>query len=168
MLALSFTQVALSSGTSLTYWNLLTTAQPRTGLIRLNIEARSDILWWYHFITHWSGPFIMLNPRCSNPDVVLTSNASSSWGCGAFYGNAWFQLQSPAATEDSHITTKELLPIIISAAIWGAQWANQCVLCRCDNEAVVCIVNTGTSKDLTVMCLMHCYTLLWQNLTWSY
>jgi len=99
---------------------------------------------------------MMLNPRCSHPDVVLTSNASSSWGCGAFYGNAWFQLQWPAAIKDSHITAKELLPIIIAAAIWGAQWANQSVLCRCDNEAVVCIVNTGTSKDLTVMCLMHC------------
>jgi len=84
---------------------------------------------------------MMLNPRarCSHPDVVLTSNASSSWGCGAFYGNAWFQLQWPAVIKDNHITTKEILPIIIAAAIWGAQWANQSVLCHCDNEAVVCL-----------------------------
>ena len=99
---------------------------------------------------------MMQEARRSNPDVTLTSDASGSWGCGAFYANSWFQLQWPAASIDYHITVKELLPIVIAAGIWGAQWANQSVVCRCDNEAVVHIINTGTSKDPTVMCLMRC------------
>ena len=130
--------------------------RPARGFIRLNIEARSDILWWAQFITHWNGLSMMQKARRSNPDVILTSDASGSWGCGAFYADSWFQLQWPAALLDSHITVKELLPIVIAAGIWGAQWANKFVLCRCDNEAVVHIINTGTSKDPTVMCLMRC------------
>ena len=95
--------------------NLLT-----TGLIRLNIEARSDILWWYHFITHWNGLSMMLNPCCSNPDVVLISDASGSWGCGAFCGNAWFKLQWPAAIKDSHITAKTVTAHYYSCSYLGS------------------------------------------------
>ena len=120
--------------------------RPARGFIRLNIEAHSDILWWAQFITHWNGLSMMQKACCSNPDVILTSDASGSWGCGAFYADSWFQLQWPAA----------LLYSVIAAGIWGAQWANKFVLCRCDNEAVVHIINTGTSKDSTVMCLMRC------------
>jgi hypothetical protein len=53
------------------------------------------------------------------------------------------------------ITVKELLPIVISAAVWGDQWAEQTVRCRCDNAAVVAIVNSGKSKDAMVMHLMR-------------
>ena len=38
----------------------------------------------------------------------------------------------------------------------GPLWANQSVLCRCDSEAVVYIINSGTSKDPTAMGLMRC------------
>ena len=43
---------------------------------------------------------------------------------------------------------KELLPIVFATAVWGQHWENKkSVLCRCNNEAVVHITNTGTSKD---------------------
>ena len=38
--------------------------------------------------------------------------------------------------KDQHITLKELLPIVIAIAIWGTEWVNRSILCRCDNEAV--------------------------------
>ena len=60
--------------------------------------------------------------------------------------------------KDQHNTIKELLPIVIAAAIWGPDWVGKAVLCQCDNEAVVYIINTGTSKDPYVMGLMRCIT----------
>lgn len=52
--------------------------------IRLNTEARSDILWWGSFIAQWNGLSMMRPLQEANPDITLTSDASGSWGCGAF------------------------------------------------------------------------------------
>ena len=78
--------------------------------IRLNVEARSDVAWWHSFIRDWNGLSKMQNRRCSNPEVILTSDVSGSWGCGAFWKANWFQHQWSNATRDSNITTKELIP----------------------------------------------------------
>ena len=77
-------------------------------------------------------------------------------GCAAFSGSEWFQFEWSSSTAAYQITVKELLPIVMAMAIWGPQWHNKSILSRCDNEAVVCILNTGTSKDPTVMGLMRC------------
>ncbi len=98
--------------------------RPSSGYIRLNVEARSDILWWHSFIQHWNGLSMMQQSRKVNPDVTLTSDASGSWGCGAFSNTDWFQYQWPPSTQDYHITTKELIPIVIAMAIWGPAWQN--------------------------------------------
>ena len=55
-----------------------------------------------------------------------------------------------------HITVKELLPIVIGAAVWGSRWRGLTVSCRCDNVTVVAIVNSGRSKVEKVMHLMRC------------
>ena len=55
-----------------------------------------------------------------------------------------------------HITVKELLPIVFGVAIWGSRWKGLTVLCRCDNAAVVSIVNSGRSRMDRVMHLMRC------------
>lgn len=111
--------------------------RPAHSFTRLNVEARSDILWWHSFIEHWNGLSMMQQSHKDNPDIIVTSDASGSWGCGAF---SWFQYQWSTQTIDYQITIKELL---LAAAIWGPQWANKSILCQCDNEAVVCILNTG-------------------------
>ena len=138
--------------------DLLKTARHRAAgsFTRLNTEARSDILWWHSFIAEWNGLSMMHQLHKKNPEIILTSDASGSWGCGAFWNTEWFQYQWSAYTADLQITTKELMPIVISAAIWGPQWSGKSVQCRCDNEAVVSILNSGTSKDPTVMGLMRC------------
>jgi hypothetical protein len=61
--------------------------------IRLNLEARSDIEWWYRFASSWNGVSMFLELRRAHLDVQLTSDASGKWGCGAIYDRHWFQLQ---------------------------------------------------------------------------
>ena len=46
--------------------------------IRLNVEARSDILWWKQFISNWNGVSMMQNHHRANPELSLTSDASGS------------------------------------------------------------------------------------------
>ena len=52
----------------------------------------------------------------------LTTDASGHWGCGAFNEERWFQLQWPDSLEDSHISVKELIPIVVATAVWGRFW----------------------------------------------
>ena len=54
-----------------------------------------------------------------------------------------------------HITVKELVPIVVACALWENQWKGATVLCRCDNAAVVSIVNLESSKDALAMHLMR-------------
>ena len=91
------------------------------------------------------------------PTSTVTSDASGSWGCGAFCDNQWFQLAWPdEATSQQSITLKELAPLVIALGIWGAQWRSQVVRCLCDNAAVVSILRSRTSRNKEVMHLLRC------------
>ena len=46
--------------------------------------------------------------------------------------------------------------LVFAVAIWGHAWLNSCVLCFCDNEAVVAILKSGTSNDKKSMSLLLC------------
>lgn len=89
--------------------------------------------------------------------VCITSDASGSWGCGAYSETGvWFQLPWSGTWRDAHITCKELLPIVVVCAVWGRQWKGKTLYCRTDNAAVVGIVRSGTSKNELAMHLVHC------------
>lgn len=137
--------------------DLLKSAHHRSArsFLRLNVEARSDIAWWFCFIEKWNGLSMMRSSKLSCPDVVLTSDASGNWGCGAFWEDRWFQYQWPPSTCELHITYKELFPIVVATAIWGQCWVDKVLLCQCDNEAVVSCLNTGTCRDKSVMSLLR-------------
>ncbi len=59
-----------------------------------------------------------------------------------------------------YITVKELAPIVIAAIVWWEEWGNKSVLARCDNSAVVAIVNGGSSRDPRAASLMWCLIFL--------
>ena len=55
---------------------------------------------------------------------------------------------------------KELLPIVVAAAVWGSEWAGKTVRARCDNQSVVAIVNSGTCREVEAMHLRRCLAFL--------
>ncbi len=132
--------------------DLSTTAAELHHHIRLNLLARSDIAWWRTFICQWNGHSILpMTPLLAS----VISDASGSWGCGAFCDSEWFnfkwQSQAPA-----NIATKEFVPILFAAACWGYKWASARVLFKCDNAAVVAVINRGSCKDAELMHVMRC------------
>lgn len=136
--------------------SLLPVAKKPHHRIRLNAGFRSDLIWWSMFLPRWNGTGMMDKVTREGHAVIITSDASGTWGCGAYTsGGEWFQLRWPPAWREVHITVKELLPIVLAIAIWGHQWTGQVVRCRCDNAAVVAIVNSGSSKDDKAMHLMR-------------
>ena len=87
------------------------------------------------------------------PEVMVTSDASGHWGCGAVCDTShqWFSVKWGECWTHIHITIKELLPIVVASAIWGKEWTGKQVLFRCDNAAVVAIINSGQSKHPLAM-----------------
>ena len=140
--------------------DLSTVAKHNDHFIRLNKSARSDIEWWFQFARQWNGTAMLSSIAWSDPQITLTSDASGGWGCGAYCGLEWFQLRWSGPTKEFNITVKELIPIVIAAALWGSQWAGSTVKARCDNAAVVAIINRGSSKDQEVMHLMRCLAFI--------
>ena len=122
---------------------------------RLNCQARMDITWWHCLLLHWNGRSFF--PPAA-PSFNVYSDASGSFGCGA-YGlgmSTWFQLPWPQSWSTVGISAKELVPIVVAAAIWGPRWSGGHVCFHCDNEAVVAVIqNRNAHQDLLVQ-LLRC------------
>ena len=122
--------------------------------IRLSGATRSDSIWWLTFMEGWNG--VSLMPTLEPIAIPLETDASGSWGCGARWGRRWFQWAWADPSNEWSIAPKELLPIIFALVIWGKQWGGRQVECRCDNMAVVSVVNSGRAKDEVLMHLLRC------------
>ena len=123
--------------------------------IRLNTSCRADIAWWGEFVESWNG-VSFLDPPLTLDEVVMTSDASGSWGCGAWHDKAWFQVQWDSRAENLSIACKELIPIVLGCAAWGDSWQGRRVTCRCDNQVVVAGLRSRSSRDKGVMHLLRC------------
>ena len=124
-------------------------------LIRLNLGFRSDLAWWNMFIAEWNG-ISFLAPPTYLPQLDLTTDASGSWGCGAWHHRSWFQLQWDSRSHTLSIPEKELISIILAVATWGNAWAGHHIICHCDNQVVVACLRSRTSKVPGIMHLLRC------------
>jgi len=121
---------------------------------RLNAGARADLLWWQTFLQGWNGTSFF---PVAAPSAEVVSDASGSYGCGAFsLPHGWFQSEWPESWRSIHIAAKELVPIVIAANLWGHQWKCSAVCFRSDNMAVVEVLKSRTSKDPLLMHLLRC------------
>ena len=121
--------------------------------IRLNAGAKANLMWWQTFLQDWNGTSFF--PAMTTSAEVF-SDASGTFGCGAFaFSHGWFQLRWPEDWHAVHITAKELVPIVIAAAVWGPQWTQKCVCFRSDNMAVVDLLNPVPHKTnyLCICCI---------------
>ena len=131
--------------------DLSTSVKKLDHFIRLNVNARSDIEWWYQFAQTWNGVSLLSSLNKQSPAAIITSDASGSWGCGAVCGKEWFHLSWDGMLSHSHITVKELTPVVIAVAVWGQRWKGESLLVRSDNMATVSIINSGTSHNKEAM-----------------
>ena len=123
---------------------LSTTAKPHFH-IRVNTSVRADLQWWLCFLQLWNGLSFFPLP---SPSRHIYSDASGSFGCGAFDpATGWFQLQWPALWSLIDIAAKEMVPVVVAAALWGRLWEGCHICFHSDNMAVVAVLNKRTAKD---------------------
>ena len=140
--------------------DLSTTVKQLDRHVRLTVSARSDIEWWFQFCASWNGISMMSTVHRANPDVTMFTDVSGNWGCGALVDRDWFKLQWVGPICEYHITVKEVVPIVLAAAVWRPSWKGKMVRARCDNAAVVAIINSGSSRVQEAMHLMRCLAFI--------
>ena len=85
-----------------------------------------------------------------SPDLELFTDASGSLGYGHWMSEPWIPV-----LQDRSIQWKELYPIALSGLLWDHQWSGKKLLFHCDNQAVVDIWASGTSRDPLLMHLVR-------------
>ena len=85
----------------------------------------------------------------------MRTDASGSWGCGAVWASHWFCWAWSAPWAPLPIAPKELLPVVLAAAVWGESWSGASLLLECDNTVVVAAVRSGSSRDAALMPLLR-------------
>ena len=120
--------------------------------VTLHAQARADIAWWHTFVQAWNGTSMI---PAAEPSQFVYSDASGTCGCGARWGDAWFQIPWRENWSRIHIAAKELVPIVVAVAIWGPHWKGRRVCCYCDNIAVVFALNKGSARDPQLMRLLR-------------
>lgn len=135
---------------------IMKSASSRRHYVHLDGEARADLSWWHCLLSHWNG--FMFFRHTTAPAAHVYSDASGSFGCGGvILPSHWFQLQWPTAWSAMDITIKEMVPIVIAAALWGGYWHRMHICFHSDNLAVVAILQKQSTKDPITHHLVRCF-----------
>ncbi|XP_072037394.1 uncharacterized protein [Amphiura filiformis] len=120
--------------------------------------AREDLKMWLEFLRHFNGVsmFLAIDP-IANSELQLFTDAAGGIGMGAFFQGHWTQMQWPGdiLCLNPSIAFLELYPIVVAVQLWGEKMANQRIVFRSDNQAVVAIINRKTSKCTPIMSLVR-------------
>ena len=92
------------------------------------------------------------------------TDASGTWGCGAWHKQAWFQVQWDRGSQALSIAEKELIPFILGCAAWGRTWSGHQVTCHCDNQVVVSGLRSRTSRNKGIIHLLCCLVFIGASL----
>ena len=101
--------------------------------------------------------------QCSSDSPLLlqfmyVTDASGLFGaCGLWAPHRCFQLQWPTTWSAVDIVVKELVPVVVTVALWGGQWHHSHVYFHIDNEEVVAIIQQQSGRGVIVQHLLRCF-----------
>ena len=116
------------------------------GSISLTVEAKRDINWFLKFLPTFNGTTFFDH----RPITVAMELDASLQGLGARWGDQVYTLTIPLGHNNLNICHLEMLNILLALRIWKDQWANSRISVACDNQAVVQVLNSGKTRDLTL------------------
>lgn len=123
-------------------------------------HIRSDCLVWKSFLEDFNGISLLEPPQPLDSHQLQLYSDASDWGCRAVFRPWWFQLKWPAHWKSKHINIQEFIPIFLALDIWGRHFRHSALTFHCDNNAVVNVLNVGTTRDPDMLKVLHAVTLL--------
>jgi hypothetical protein len=130
--------------------------------VHLDGGITEDLAWWEHvLINKESYSMSFQAPHKLFPFEHWLASDSSLFACGGTCGNHWFSLEFPEAMRQStsDIAVKELAALVLTVLVWGIERSGSRLVMGCDNQAVIAILNSGSSKNPVLMSLMRFFVL---------
>ena len=134
-------------------------------LVRLTVEARKDITAWEIFLQSYNGISMCLPTKWTSANTINLYSDACGFGFAATYGRRWLQGSFPQEWAQKSIALKELLPIVLAIKVWSNLLANSRILFFTDNESVMHVINSQTSKNTDLMSLLR--TLVVATMTYN-
>ena len=75
-------------------------------------------------------------------------------------GNQVYAIDVRLGYLDFQIVHWKMLNILVALKAWGSQWLHKRISIACDNEAVVYVLNSGKTRDLTLVAIARNIQLL--------
>ena len=129
-------------------------------------SMRQDLEMWLTFFQNYNGISVFHDRFwVTNQDVELFTDSAAGLGLGfgAVFGHKWTYGIWPQSWHDKEITKDitvlELFPILVCLLVWGRMLKNKKLLFHSDNQSVVYILNSMTSKSDNVMILVRMITM---------
>jgi hypothetical protein len=123
--------------------------------ISLARDDRLNLSWWAKLLSNWNG--ISLMHFCGwlpLPDFELSSDAALTDGLGIVNGNEWVSAKWPSVAP-TNIAILEMVPLVISALIWGDDWEGKSILFHTDSMAVRFSADSLLPKDPQLAALIR-------------
>ena len=102
----------------------------------------------------------LFSSSLSGPPPLTSScsrDSSGTVGYGAYCQGQWFNGRWTTEQLQHSIQWKELYPIVLAVVTWGHRWSTLSISFRCDNQAVVQCLVSGTSHCLHLMSLRNIF-----------
>ena len=122
---------------------------------KMSEGIQRDINWFCNFVDTFNGTCHYIHPpvlcvESIELDACLT-------GLGACYESYVYhyqfkQAEVPTLFNIAHI---EMWNVLVALRVWGPLWASKSVIIKCDNIAVVHVLNTGSTKDHILGTMAH-------------
>ena len=112
-------------------------------IITLTDEFKRDLVWFSKYLSNYNGISIFDHKNLHQKlelDACLT-------GMGGVCGNYVYHLKIRKGYCNLNIVHLEMLSILVALRIFGPQWTKQKLLMKCDNYAVVKVLNSGRTHD---------------------
>ena len=124
--------------------------------INLNVEFKRDLNWFCEFLPHFNGSAFFKHDHIDS-EIELDACLE---GLGAIYNKHIYAIPISKGYMHMDIVYLEMLNILVALRVWAKQWATKTISVKCDNQAVVTILQSGKTRDplLAAIC---------QNITWE-
>ena len=113
------------------------------GRIDLTPDFHRDIRWFKKFLPVYNGVSMYGHKAV---DFVLQLDACLT-GLGGCWGSIVYHLPIPHGFKSLDVVHLEMANIIVVVKIFARAWTGRPVLVKCDNQAVVAVLNSGKVRD---------------------
>ena len=114
---------------------------------RMNQDVIKDVNWFLNFLKHFNGTCTYIYTPSNCTDIIELDAYLTGLG-GRFNNQVYkYQFRDNEVPQSFSIVHLEMWNVLIGIRLWAKQWSNKVIVIKCNNEAVVSVVNTGVTRD---------------------